>query len=235
MSFPKDLCACHLARSGDREPTPETWTYAEPAVLQSLRPVFPLMGSVLIRWRPSSTTTLPFSRGYTIRSSCSRRRSTCALGCRPDPRRKITTENMTAYLSANLLGRPARRPPRRLRPAYRDPSRVGLRGRPSIAPQRRPARAHCLRGTSKGERDLRREESPSRAPLPQRNAAPRISRGLGWSRPQGSTRCPVLSAAILTTVATRILGPRMQGAPSILFGSAVIWSIATSPRLPPKR
>jgi hypothetical protein len=130
------------------------------------------MGSVLIRRRPSSTTTLPFSRRATIRSSCSRRRSTCALGRRPDPRRKITTEDVTAYLSANLLGRPARRPPRRSRPAYRDPSRVGLRGRPSIAPQRRPARAHCLQGSSKGERDLRREGDSSRAPLPQRNAAP---------------------------------------------------------------
>ncbi len=173
MSFPKDLCARHLARSGAREPTPETGTCAGPDVRQSLRSVLPLMGSVLIRRRPSSTTTLPFSRGSSIRSSCSRRRSTCALGRRPDPRRKITTEDATAYLSANLLGRPARRPPRRSRPAYRDPSRVGVRGRPSIAPQRRPARAHYLRGTSKGERDLRREESPSRAPLPQRNAAPR--------------------------------------------------------------
>lgn len=173
MSFPKDLCARHLARSGAREPTPETWTCAGPDVLQSLRSVLSLMGSVLIRRRPSSTTTLPLFRGSSIRSSCSRRRSTCALGRRPDPRRNITTEDATAYLSANLLGRPARRPPRRSRPAYRDPSRVGFRGRPSIAPQRRPARAHYLRGTSKGERNLRREESPSRAPLPQRNAAPR--------------------------------------------------------------
>jgi hypothetical protein len=115
VSFPKDLCARHLARSGAREPTPETWTCAGPDVLQSLRSVLSLMGSVLIRRRPSSTTTLPLFRGSSIRSSCSRRRSTCALGRRPDPRRKITTEDVTAYLSANLLGWPARRPPRRSR------------------------------------------------------------------------------------------------------------------------